>query len=244
MHFFRLLNQHGGVLNGGLAVLAVVLSLGLASNASAVLIGGGATGANSYPFGFVGSDASTRYQQIYSSAEFAGPITINEIRFFRHDDFPGGNLNNGDYTLSLSTVADAVGSVNTPNTFYALGGDNQLFSDTSLIGQAAPAVLSFTGNPFAYDPSQGNLLLDIQIAGISPGAEPAFYDAHNSGDAGNIFGRAHNFDIIGQAGWGLVTEFVGRTPPTNNNAVPEPITATLGLMGLGVLGMATRRRVA
>jgi len=26
--------------------------------------------------------------------------------------------------------------------------------------------------------------------------------------------------------------------------VPEPITATLGLMGLGVLGMATRRRAA
>jgi len=30
----------------------------------------------------------------------------------------------------------------------------------------------------------------------------------------------------------------------NNNAVPEPITATLGLMGLGVLGLATRRRTA
>ena len=29
----------------------------------------------------------------------------------------------------------------------------------------------------------------------------------------------------------------------NNNAVPEPVTATLGLMGLGVLGMATRRRM-
>jgi len=28
----------------------------------------------------------------------------------------------------------------------------------------------------------------------------------------------------------------------NNSAVPEPITATLGLMGLGVLGIATRRR--
>lgn len=28
------------------------------------------------------------------------------------------------------------------------------------------------------------------------------------------------------------------------NAIPEPITATLGLMGLGVLGIATRRRVA
>jgi hypothetical protein len=30
----------------------------------------------------------------------------------------------------------------------------------------------------------------------------------------------------------------------NDNTVPEPITATLGLMGLGVLGMATRRRSA
>jgi len=29
----------------------------------------------------------------------------------------------------------------------------------------------------------------------------------------------------------------------NNVAVPEPVTATLGLMGLGVLGMATRKRV-
>lgn len=36
-------------------------------------------------------------------------------------------------------------------------------------------------------------------------------------------------------------------PGTNNNdpsGVPEPLSATLGLMGLGVLGMATRRRVA
>jgi len=29
-----------------------------------------------------------------------------------------------------------------------------------------------------------------------------------------------------------------------NGAVPEPITATLGLMGLATLGMATRRRAA
>ena len=33
-------------------------------------------------------------------------------------------------------------------------------------------------------------------------------------------------------------------PPVNNGAVPEPITATLGLMGLGVLGAAARRRRA
>lgn len=32
------------------------------------------------------------------------------------------------------------------------------------------------------------------------------------------------------------------TPPSNNNAVPEPVTAALGVMGLGALGAATRRR--
>lgn len=33
-------------------------------------------------------------------------------------------------------------------------------------------------------------------------------------------------------------------PAPTNGAVPEPITAALGLIGLGVLGMATRRRTA
>jgi len=32
--------------------------------------------------------------------------------------------------------------------------------------------------------------------------------------------------------------------PNPGDVVPEPLTATLGLMSLGVLGMATRRRVA
>ena len=32
--------------------------------------------------------------------------------------------------------------------------------------------------------------------------------------------------------------------PDDHRSIPEPLTATLGLMGLGVLGMATRRRVA
>lgn len=33
-------------------------------------------------------------------------------------------------------------------------------------------------------------------------------------------------------------------PVDRSNGVPEPVTAALGLMGLGVLGMTTRRRVA
>ena len=33
-------------------------------------------------------------------------------------------------------------------------------------------------------------------------------------------------------------------PGGGNGAIPEPLTATLGLMGLATLGMATRRRAA
>lgn len=39
-----------------------------------------------------------------------------------------------------------------------------------------------------------------------------------------------------------VDNIVVQVPAPPGGAVPEPVTATLGLMGLGVLGMATRRR--
>ncbi len=44
----------------------------------------------------------------------------------------------------------------------------------------------------------------------------------------------------------LVIDFLETidVPPTPRNAVPEPITASLGLMGLGALGYTTRRRGA
>jgi len=51
-------------------------------------------------------------------------------------------------------------------------------------------------------------------------------------------------DVTGDPVMGVTLFPVGGVFANNNNAVPEPITAALGLMGLGVLGLATRRRVA
>ena len=103
-----------------------------------------------------------------------------------------------------------------------------------LAGGAAPAVLSFPGTTFNYDPTQGNLLVDIQISGIGHSGTPAAYDAHND-NAGGIYSRAHNFDG-GFEDYGLKTEFV----------VPLPVAAWLALpilAGLGVIKLGKRSRV-
>ena len=57
----------------------------------------------------------------------------------------------------------------------------------------------------------------------------------------NVNSRIYDFDIdlsIRQANANIDLSF------SRANAVPEPVTATLGLMALGVLGLATRRRLA
>jgi len=99
---------------------------------------------------------------------------------------------------------------------------------------AAPATLVIDGVvPFFYDPSKGNLLLDIVI---SPGAVffplNVFY-ASRSGTANGIFSRYHNF---GSAfiGWGLVTEFELVRPSVDNlPAVIDDAVARGTLAGRG-----------
>ena len=65
-----------------------------------------------------------------------------------------------------------------------------------------------------------------------------------------INGTFSEFNVLGldpMFTWstGYVTEFnVDFFRLTITSTIPEPITAVLGLMGLGVLGMATRRRAA
>ncbi len=90
-------------------------------------------------------------------------------------------------------------------------------------------------NAFRFDPSLGNLLLDIAI---EPRGGPGFvlFDARN-GDFGSLSSRAMNTGA-GFESYGLVTEFL----TTPFEPVPEPATFALMIGGLAML-LAARVRM-
>jgi len=63
-------------------------------------------------------------------------------------------------------------------------------------------------------------------------------------DAVTVYMEVHTVDGPLLGVYAAYDALGGLTLPFRVQTVPEPITATLGLMGLGVLGLATRRRVA
>ena len=193
---------------------------------SSALFGGSITvGVNNGGNGFPFDAAGTRYQEAYSSSLFSVPIAITGIDFFRSG--ATGTVGSGTYQLSLSTISGSVGSLSNVNFNSNLGANNAVFAVMALSG-AAPGILSFTGGPFSYDPSQGNLLLDMQITNPGSNGSAMFEDENGSGPP--TIARYQNFGF-GTVDYGLVTEFDSGAV-TNT---PEP--GTLVLLGVGLLGI-------
>jgi len=203
-----------------------------------------------------------RYQQDYEAFQFGGtPFLINAIAF-RADASQSAAFSatvaNMTVMLSLTNKGTNGGAGGMSSTFAAniLGPQTTVFSG-GITFNSAP-----TGSPHAfdvviplttsylYDPSQGNLLMEIvnQSAwAVTPGSQFGFLDFDFSNSSprpiARIFangGPSSPTATVANANdpnRGLVTEFIGTA-----FSVPEP--ASLGFMLIGLGAIARRRRRA
>lgn len=198
----------GGTTNVGDIVVSV--------KANPVTVGVASTG-NCYPFMCNDSGASSgpsiHYQQVYSASAFSGPTQINSLTFFRVLAAQFGGTSTvlaGNYRVSLSTTTRAVNGLSA-NLASNIGSDNMVIFNGNLGGLSSTPSFTITASaPFFYDPSLGNVLLDIVVTdqtAVFNGSGNGYNDA----DArGVVTTRAYAF--VGSASgpvdvFGLVTLF-------------------------------------
>ena len=186
---------------------------------------------------------SVRYQQVYSASQFPsseGPLRITQITFR-----PDGSVTDPSLIIRFDSVRIDLSTTSmTPSTLSTLfasnvGADDMtvfnsfVFADAPVTGPPGGPkdfTVTFALNPFIYDPSAGDLLLDVRAI-ESGGGISAPFDA----DSSSLF-TAHVDapDISAASGspfaTGLVTQFQF-TP------VPEPSTLMLDSLGALLVGV-------
>ena len=242
-----------------LAVAVAALLVGMTANARAdFVVAPNANanvegdGNNGFPFNIQDFGISTmRYQQVYDSSQFSslgGPKLITEI-IFRPDAQSGQAFSStlSSIQIDLSTTSAAPGGLS--NTFANnVGADDKVVYGLGSLSLSSaftgPAngpkdfdiVINLT-TPFLYDPSKGNLLMDVRNFG--GGSTTQFDAVQNSSVTDRVWNTNVNSGTATSSGlYELVTEFA-----YTSSAVPEPATLVPAISGvLFVLGCVLRRR--
>jgi hypothetical protein len=187
--------------------------------ATTLVIGLPATPGNGNCFPF-GCGYNSEYQQIYTESAFTGlgPVRITQLLFY-NTQFNNGAfaMNSGTWTISLSTTSK---DWNTLSSTFAsnIGPDNQIvFSGNLSQPWSFPKTMTITlTNPFVYDPSQGNLLMDIITQGVTTPGGSIYFDSTGINPVGTGSSTVTSRDYCNftgcvsgtvNTGYGLVTGF-------------------------------------
>lgn len=184
---------------------------------------------------------SIEYQQVYDSSAFGGITAFNTLTFYNtytaSQGFNAGPIIDGTYAIDFFYTAARPGNLDSTlvsnegtsiGTFSTLQVDQPLtFTDS----------ISFAGNTLSYDPTIGNLLMDVIVTNQGDVPNDGFSNGYLDADStGLTTSRAYDLGTFsGADNFGLVTGF--------SSTVPEP--SSLLLLGAGLLGLGPllRRRI-
>ena len=206
-----------------LGLLSASLLGGAAAKADYSVTVGNADGGICYPFSCAASDGITLYQQIFKGSTFSEPGYITSFDQTLYTDYGWGPglLNSATYEIGFSTLPTYQLS---PTPIDNIGLDYAPFGVYSL-GGLSPNILSFSGTPFYFDPSLGNLVMTVLISDFTnPGVPYSNY--YNSDTSTNQTAQCFG-DVVS-------CTTLGNAPVTTFQLVSSlPVPAPLPLLGLG-----------
>ena len=171
-------------------------------------------------------------QTVYSGSLFgASPVDINSVSLYLDIQNPPAT----PLSFTLSTSKNGVGSLSS-NFAANVGDDAQLFFS----GVLSPATgwVTFTGvSPFHYDPTAGDLLVEIDNPSAVYDWSTITSSYNRDPRAQRAFTIAGCCSIVDGPGYAFNTRF-----DVSPAGVPEPASWALMLGGFGAIGTAMRRR--
>ncbi len=192
------------------------------------------------------TEPQIRYQQVFAGSTFGGPVRISGIAF-RPDENPrAGFMDRLDFrvAVSLSTTSGSEDNLSTDlsanvGADVATVFDGAMTFDSGFVDAGGGTLAFDLAIPFAtsflYDPSMGNLLLEMRVdtdvdslLTLDAGFVEGDGTSRIYSTLPNRYDNGDSYDTVG-----LVTRF-------EVEAVPEP--GTVAALGLGALGLLRRRR--
>jgi hypothetical protein len=196
------------------------------------------------------SSQPIRYQQVFDAAQFSrlnsGGGLINRIAFRGHGPGVPFNATVPQLQVNLSTTSKAPDGLSSTFAENVGADDTQVFSgpfSTAVTFTGDPTnfqvVINFT-TPFFYNPTKGNLLLDIRNSQGGVEVPPNDQQLDGTSATGDSVSRVYNYGDVtaataGQTGgidekdsYGLITKF------NAINAVSRKVHGSAGTFDIGL----------